>query len=167
MTKKYLYSPWRIDYILGEKPDDCVMCRAMASQQDQENLIVYRAKFSYIMLNRYPYNNGHLMIVPYVHKSALNDLDLQTWQEVTELIRVCEKAFKLAYHPEGINIGINLGSAAGAGIAEHVHIHMVPRWNADSNFMSVIGGERVIPEAFESTFNKLRDAILRVMNDNG
>jgi ATP adenylyltransferase len=151
----YLYSPWRLDYILGEKPGDCILCRYQNSVNDEENLILHRAKNSYIMLNRYPYNNGHLMIIPYRHCAALADLDTETWQEMTALLRDAEVILKKVYNCDGINIGINLGCAAGAGIAEHLHIHIVPRWKGDSNFMSVIGGERVIPEPFEVTFQKL------------
>jgi len=161
---RYLYSPWRIDYILGEKPDDCVMCRARDHEHDEDNLILYRAKTCYIMLNRYPYNNGHLMLVPYAHQSRISDLEEDTWQELCSLIPLCEKAYHKTYHCEGINIGINLGSAAGAGIAEHLHIHMVPRWQGDSNFMSVVAGERVIPEAFEQSYQKLKTAILKEIN---
>ncbi|HCM14897.1 MAG: HIT domain-containing protein [Candidatus Cloacimonadales bacterium] len=164
MSKKYLYSPWRLDYILGEKPGDCVMCRAQDMQHDEENLILYRGRYCYVMLNRYPYNNGHLMIVPYAHVSSIMDLKAEAWHEACELIRTCETAYKEAYNPDGINIGINLGTAAGAGIAEHLHIHMVPRWNGDSNFMSVISGERVIPEAFEITYHKLKDCIQKLVN---
>lgn len=161
MNKQYLYSPWRIDYIMGEKPDDCVMCRARDHEHDEDNLILYRGKACYIMLNRYPYNNGHLMIVPYAHECRINDLPPETWQEACALIRICERAYHEAYQCEGINLGMNLGSAAGAGIAEHLHIHMVPRWNGDSNFMSVVAGERVIPEAFEASYKRLRQEILR------
>ncbi|MDI3503978.1 MAG: adenylyltransferase [Candidatus Cloacimonadota bacterium] len=164
MSKKYLYSPWRIDYILGEKSADCVMCRARDHAHDEDNLIVYRGKACYIMLNRFPYNNGHLMIVPYAHESSINDLPSEAWQEACELIKTCERAYYDAYHCDGINIGINLGTAAGAGIAEHLHIHMVPRWQGDSNFMSVVAGERVIPEAFEISYKKLKQAILRQIN---
>lgn len=166
MTKKYLYSPWRIDYIMGEKPTDCVMCRANSCSDDAANLILHRGQYCYIMLNRYPYNNGHLMIVPYAHKSSINELTSQSWHEAAELIRMSELALQQAYQCDGINIGMNLGSAAGAGIAEHLHIHMVPRWNGDSNFMSVVSGERVIPEAFELSYAKLQSALSKVMNDH-
>jgi ATP adenylyltransferase len=164
MTKQYLYSPWRIDYILGEKATDCVMCRANSLGDDEANLILDRGKLCYVMLNRYPYNNGHLMIVPYAHKSTLNELERDTWHEVADTVRICEQALERVYHPDGINIGMNLGNAAGAGIAEHLHVHMVPRWNGDSNFMSVVCGERVIPEAFESSYSKLKEAILAIRN---
>lgn len=154
--RQYLYSPWRLDYILGEKPGDCVMCRFQQVGSDKDNLIIYRGIYCYTMLNRYPYNNGHLMVVPYEHKSELNDLNPNTWMEMSDLIRKIETILKQAYRCDGINIGLNLGCAAGAGIAEHLHVHMVPRWSGDSNFMSVVSGERVIPESFESAWHRLR-----------
>lgn len=122
---------------------------------------MYRGKHCFIMLNRYPYNNGHLMIVPYAHKSKISDLEQADWHELCDLIPICESAYHETYSVDGINVGINLGSAAGAGIAEHLHVHMVPRWQGDSNFMTVIAGERVIPEAFEESYKKLRTAILQ------
>ncbi len=157
--ENYLYSPWRIDYVLGEKPGDCVMCRAADEDHDQDNLIIHRGKRCYIMLNRYPYNNAHLMIVPFAHLNSISDLDKETWRELCALIPICERAYHESYHVDGINVGINLGSAAGAGIAEHLHVHMVPRWQGDSNFMSVVAGVRVIPEAFEESCSKLKSAI--------
>ncbi len=153
--RQYLYSPWRIEYILGEKADDCIMCRYQQLGSDRENLIIHRAEFCYVMLNRYPYNNGHLMIVPYEHKCCLSELSSATWKEMTYLMKESEAIMKRIYHCEGLNIGINLGAAAGAGIAEHLHVHIVPRWQGDSNFMSVVSGLRVIPESFESAFDKL------------
>lgn len=153
--KQYLYSPWRIEYILGEKAEDCIMCRYKQPGSDMENLIIHRAQYCYIMLNRYPYNNGHLMIVPYEHKCCLGELESAAWTEMALLIRETEGIMKKVYHCDGLNIGLNLGAAAGAGIAEHLHAHIVPRWQGDSNFMSVVAGQRVIPESFESTFEKL------------
>ena len=138
MSERYLYSPWRIDYILGEKPEDCVLCRFKQEGEDKDNLIIWRGKLAYVMLNRYPYNNGHLMIVPYEHKSCLNDLDVATLLELARLSQVTELVFKEQFQCEGINLGLNLGRAAGAGIEENLHIHMVPRWMGDENFMSVI-----------------------------
>lgn len=155
MDKHYLYLPWRLDYILGEKTDECIFCRCQNLDNDKENLIVYRAKNCYVMLNRYPYNNGHLMIIPYQHSASITDLDDKIWLEMCSLLKDTEQILTRVYNCDGINIGINLGCAAGAGIAEHIHIHIVPRWNGDSNFMSVIGGERVIPESFENAYNKL------------
>ncbi len=156
MKDKYLYSPWRLDYILSEKPGECVLCRASVSTDDQDNLVVYRGQSCFIMLNRYPYNNGHLMVVPHQHAGQINELPHQTWQEATNLLRHCEQVLHKVYKCDGINIGLNLGVAAGAGIADHLHIHVVPRWSGDSNFMTVVSGERVIPEAFDITLAKLQ-----------
>lgn len=167
MSERYLYSPWRIDYILGEKPEDCVLCRFKQEGEDKDNLIIWRGKLAYVMLNRYPYNNGHLMIVPYEHKSCLTDLDVATLQELARLSQVTELVFKERFHCEGINLGLNLGRAAGAGIEEHLHIHMVPRWMGDDNFMSVIGGRRVIPEDFDQSWSRLRSAFANHMMDKG
>jgi len=164
--RKYLYSPWRLDYILGEKPEDCVLCRYQDLGSDRENLIIYRSQHSYVMLNRYPYNNGHVMIVPYQHQSSLQELDGATWEDMCSLIRSTEVVLQNVYHCEGINIGLNLGCAAGAGIAEHLHVHLVPRWKGDSNFMSVVSGERVIPEAFENAWEKLRAEYAKLMRDS-
>ena len=167
MSERYLYSPWRIDYILGEKPEDCVLCRFKQEGEDKDNLIVWRGKLAYVMLNRYPYNNGHLMIVPYEHGSCLNDLDEATLMELAKLSQAAEQVFKEQFHCEGVNLGLNLGRAAGAGIEEHLHVHMVPRWLGDDNFMSVIGARRVIPEAFEQSWERLRIAFDRLMRDKG
>jgi len=167
MSERYLYSPWRIDYILGEKPEDCVLCRFKQEGEDKDNLIIWRGKLAYVMLNRYPYNNGHLMIVPYEHKSCLTDLDVATLLELARLSQVTELVFKEQFQCEGINLGLNLGRAAGAGIEEHLHIHMVPRWMGDDNFMSVIGGRRVIPEDFTQSWSRLRSAFANHMMDKG
>jgi len=161
----YLYSPWRLDYISGEKPDECIMCRFQNPGNDKENLILHRAKNCYVMLNRYPYNNGHLMIIPYQHCGTLTELEEETWLEMAKLVRNTETILKKVYNCDGINIGINLGCAAGAGIAEHLHIHIVPRWVGDSNFMSVIGGERVIPESFDSVYNKLSPEFAKLIKN--
>ncbi|MDD3534817.1 MAG: HIT domain-containing protein [Candidatus Cloacimonetes bacterium] len=166
MSREYLYSPWRMEYILGEKPTDCVMCRANSLKDDEGNLILYRATYCYVMLNRYPYNNGHLMVVPYVHESCLSKLDKAIWQEMNEITRICEQALRRVYHPDGVNIGMNLGEAAGAGIAEHLHLHLVPRWHGDSNFMHVVSGQRVIPEPFETSFSKLKKTINEVVQSH-
>lgn len=160
---RYLYSPWRLDYILGEKPGDCIMCRHNLLGKDEENLIVHRAKHCYVMLNRYPYNNGHVMVVPFEHKCCLQDLSEEAWLEISSLIRSTEGILKKVYCCDGLNVGLNLGSASGAGIAEHLHVHIVPRWNGDSNFMSVVSGERVIPESFESAFARLQPEFAKLM----
>lgn len=165
MSDKYLYSPWRLDYIQGEKPGDCVLCRHKEDGRDEENLIVHRSEHCYVMLNRYPYNNGHIMLIPYLHLSSLNDLPPEVLEELGRLMQLCEQVLVNAYHCEGINVGINLGRAAGAGIDEHLHVHMVPRWVGDCNFMSVVGGKRVIPEAFEISYERLRSEFDKLLKD--
>lgn len=162
MTDGYLYSPWRLDYIQGVKPEDCILCRFLESEKDAENLIVFRGEHCYVMLNRYPYNNGHIMLVPYLHTKILRELPPEVMNELGQLLQSSEQVLIQAYNCDGINIGINLGRAAGAGIDEHLHIHLVPRWNGDCNFMSVVGGKRVIPEAFEISYKRLRDAYAKL-----
>lgn len=156
MSDGYLYSPWRLDYIQGEKPEDCILCRYRETGKDRENLIIFRGEFCYVMLNRFPYNNGHIMLVPYLHAKTQGELPQLVMNELGRLLQLSEKVLNSAYKCDGINIGINLGRAAGAGIDEHLHIHLVPRWNGDCNFMSVVGGKRVIPEAFELSYERLR-----------
>jgi len=165
MSDKYLYSPWRLDYILAEKPEDCVLCTCQSCGDDQENLIVHRGRRCFVMLNRYPYNNGHIMLVPSRHCDSLAGLSPEEMAELAALMQAGEVVLREAYQCDGINVGINLGKAAGAGIAEHVHIHMVPRWSGDNNFMSVVSGERVIPEAFELSWQKLREGFTKLMRD--
>jgi len=160
MNKEFLYSPWRLNYIEGEKTDDCILCRYQEMDKDEENLIVYRGTHCYVMLNRYPYNNGHIMLVPYLHLKSLHELPTEVIEDLGSLCQLSEKVLIAAYNCEGINVGINLGRAAGAGIDEHLHIHMVPRWIGDSNFMSVIGGQRVIPEAFEKSWQRLHQEFI-------
>ncbi len=163
---KYLYSPWRLDYILSEKPDTCILCELRDSTQDIDNLILYRSNFSFIMLNRYPYNNAHMMIVPYLHASRLADLPDEVLIDMMRMLKTAEKALYAAYKCDGINMGLNEGKAAGAGIDEHLHWHILPRWNGDSNFMSVVSGERVIPEAFERTFSILSKELNNLLPSN-
>ena len=164
MNKEYLYSPWRSDYIRSPKPEDCILCRWQDTESDAENLIFYRGRFCYAMLNRYPYNNGHIMLVPYRHCASLSELKPEELAELGYLAQQAEIALKSAYACEGVNLGMNLGKAAGAGIDAHLHLHMVPRWSGDCNFMSVIGGQRVIPEAFETSFSSLRDAFAKLLD---
>ena len=133
----------------------CVFC-AKVSAPDESEHVLCRGQFAFITLNRYPYNNGHLMVVPYVHVASLEDLDPPTLTELMLLVNRGLAALRAAYKPDGFNIGVNLGRAAGAGIAEHVHIHIVPRWNADTNFMPIVGETRVIPEMLDQTYERLR-----------
>ena len=133
----------------------CVFC-VKATAPDTNEHILYRGDSSYVTLNRYPYNNGHLMVIPYAHAASLELLDPPTLTELMLLTNRALAVLRQAYHPDGFNIGINLGQAAGAGIADHIHIHIVPRWNADTNFMPIVGDTRVIPETLDQTYARLR-----------
>ncbi len=154
---KRLWSPWRMTYIEHAKNEKgCVFCNAQAKQQDSvENLIAFRGTFSYVILNRYPYTSGHLMVIPFAHASNLESLDSKTRAEMMELTSQCTTALKIIYKTESFNIGVNIGEAAGAGVLGHVHIHIVPRWVGDTNFMSTVGETRVLPEALEDTYKKV------------
>ena len=148
-----LWSPWRMKYVTdAEKPGQCIFCSYPKEQKDAANLIVYRGASVFSILNRYPYTSGHLMVVPYEHVASIEELSAQTRCELIETVNVAIGVLRNVYHPDGFNIGINMGSAAGAGIAEHAHVHIVPRWGGDTNFMSTIGETRVIPEDLEVTF---------------
>ena len=158
---EHLWSPWRLAYVTADKvtgdtpKTGCIFCeRGDASHADP--LVVYRGTLAYLVLNKYPYNNGHLLIVPYRHTPTLATLTGDELQEMARLTQRTEVALREAYSPDGINVGVNLGKPAGAGIVEHVHIHVVPRWNGDTNFMTVFGDTRVLPEDLESTANRLR-----------
>ncbi len=157
MNKEYLYSPWRIDYILSQKEQGCIFCLKPEDNDDAKHGIVYRSEHCFVIINLYPYNNGHIMVVPYSHVSSLADLKAEEVNDLFSVVRLSEIVLNEVYHCEGMNIGINEGKSAGAGIAEHIHVHLVPRWVGDVNFMTSIGGKRVIPEAFESTYIKLKE----------
>jgi ATP adenylyltransferase len=156
-NQKYLYSPWRLEYILSKKDSTCIFCDEPCNTDDAKRMIVYRSKTCFVIINMFPYNNGHVMVVPNRHISSLVDLSPEEIQDLFSTVQLTEKVLRNAYHPEGINIGLNLGKAAGAGIDEHLHVHLVPRWTGDCNFMSVVGGIRVIPEAFERTTTLLQE----------
>jgi ATP adenylyltransferase len=156
----YLWTPWRYQYVTttGDR-GDCIFCTAaQASDDDREHLVVHRAARSYVILNRFPYTSGHLMVVPYEHVAALEELADETLGEVIRLARDSVKLLRTIYHPEGLNLGMNLGRSAGAGIAEHVHLHVLPRWTGDTSFITTVGETRVVPEDLEVTWDKLRRA---------
>jgi ATP adenylyltransferase len=138
------------------KVDGCVFCLMHEREDSAENLIAYRGRYAFVILNRYPYTSGHLMVVPFEHKSNLEELDSETRAEMMELTARCMRVLRQIYNPQGFNMGANIGEAAGAGIKEHVHIHIVPRWAGDTNFMSAVGETRVLPETLASTFERVK-----------
>lgn len=152
---KVLWAPWRMEYILGEKEKCCIFCVKPQEKNDRDNLILYRDKNVFVMMNKYPYNNGHLMVLPYYHTSSFEGLDAGTLRDLMQTTRYCVDCLNAAFRPEGFNIGINIGKVAGAGIEEHLHMHVVPRWGGDSNFMAVTGEVRMIPEHILDTYDKL------------
>ena len=153
----HLRSPWRMDYITNRSDsNECPFCLALSISEEGESLIVHRGKKSFVMLNRYPYTSGHLMVLPFIHQESLADLDQETRGEMMEFIQQACSVLSGIYHPEGFNVGLNLGSAAGAGLPKHLHWHIVPRWEGDTNYMTTVGGVRVIPEALEETLEKVR-----------
>ncbi len=155
-----LWSPWRSKYIasgVDAQAEGCVFCRMAANpDQDAENFVIYRGEHSFVVLNLYPYITGHLMIVPYLHTSEFDAVAKEISDEMMDLAKRSQTALRAVYSPSGFNMGMNLGSAAGAGIADHLHIHLLPRWTGDTNFMTTVGESRVIPEALEVTYEKLR-----------
>jgi ATP adenylyltransferase len=153
-----LHAPWRIEYILSPKPEakTGLFARIAQSSADEENLVVVRDRTCFALLNRYPYNGGHLMVVPYKEVADMNGLTDEEGADLWKLVRRCINALTAVMKPDGFNVGINLGKVAGAGIAEHLHIHVVPRWNGDTNFMPVIAGTGVVPDALKEIAAKLR-----------
>ena len=142
----------------SNKSDDCVFCAAQEMQDGAENLIAYRGERAYVILNRFPYTSGHLLVNPYQHVTALEDLDPETRAEMMELVTRATQVLAEVYHTQGFNMGANLGSAAGAGIEQHVHIHIVPRWFGDTNFMTAVGQTRVLPEDLNETYARVKAA---------
>ena len=140
----------------NNKQNGCVFCIEQAKADSVENLIAFRGTRAYVIINRYPYTSGHLMVNPFEHKPTLEELDPQTRAEMIELTTRCTTILKTIYKPQGFNIGINMGEAAGAGVLGHVHIHIVPRWKGDTNFMATVGETRVLPEALEDTYQRVK-----------
>lgn len=161
-TLKRLWAPWRMKYILSDKTQGCAFCQALQAGDDERKYIVYRGQKAFIILNTFPYTNGHLMIVPYLHIGDLAELDRETLTDMMALTQKALQAMRQAMSPHGFNVGLNLGEAAGAGIQDHVHIHIVPRWHNDTNFMPVLGDVRVIPEPLSETYQKLLTALRKL-----
>ncbi|RLG81620.1 MAG: HIT family hydrolase [Thermoprotei archaeon] len=154
-----LWNPWRYAYVSSASKRDktCIFC-TLPRKEDKEAYIVYRGKYAYIALNAYPYNSGHIMIIPYRHLASIELLNAEELGEVLELIVKSVKALRESFNPDGFNIGINIGRAAGAGIADHIHVHIVPRWVGDTNFMAVIASTKTLPISLEESYKLLRDA---------
>ena len=154
-TMKKLWAPWRMEYILGKSEDACFLCRIIEEDQDRENLLLKRGRNCGVVMNRYPYNNGHLMVFPFRHIAGVEDMNGEERLESMDLLAEALKALKTGMCPDGFNVGINLGRAGGAGPEDHLHIHIVPRWNGDTNFMPAIGETKVIPQALDELWNTL------------
>jgi ATP adenylyltransferase len=156
VKNEVLWAPWRMQYILGPKADDCVFCIPKDTGGDRDRLVLARGGHSFVIMNKYPYNSGHLMVTPYRHTSCLTELSPEEMCEVSLGLAFCTEVMKKAFSPQGINIGLNIGEAAGSGIAAHLHFQMVPRWNGDSSFMAVFGETRVVPELLLSTYDRIK-----------
>jgi ATP adenylyltransferase len=153
-----LWTPWRREFIEaapGEHSGECFLCAKPAAHDDRANLILMRSARVYALLNLYPYNNGHLMVAPFLHTGDFAGLEAPIAQELMAITQRCVDAVRRAYRPDGFNVGMNLGKAAGAGVPDHLHIHVVPRWNGDTNFMPVLGETKVLPETLEQTYDRL------------
>jgi len=154
-----MWAPWRMSYVTREPAEraECMFCELPRREDDDATYILRRGRTAFVIMNRYPYNNGHLMVVPYVHVPRLTDLDAETAAEMMELTRESQTVVQAVMRPHGLNLGMNQGSAAGAGIEEHLHLHIVPRWVGDTNFMPAIGDTRVIPQHLDETYALLRE----------
>ena len=156
----YLWTPWRYQYVQKAKKEaGCIFCRMAAEQDDEANFIVFRGSRNFIVLNIFPYTTGHMMIVPYEHVDNLERASQETLQEMLVLAQRSEGHLREVYRPAGFNLGMNLGELAGAGIADHIHMHVLPRWVADANFVSVVGETRVLPETLDVTWGKISAAL--------
>jgi ATP adenylyltransferase len=157
-----LWAPWRMEFILAGKPQGCIFCDFPAAPEasDREHLIVHRAEHAFVILNRFPYNSGHLMVVPRRHTAELGALPPPEWQDLQETLRRSSRVLQAVYRPEGLNVGMNLGRSAGAGIVDHLHWHVVPRWAGDNNFMPVLADIRVMVDHLDTTWEKVRGGFL-------
>jgi len=156
----YLWAPWRVKYIEQPKPEGCILCDKPKANRDEDNLILFRGAYNFVMLNLYPYNPGHLMVAPYRHLASPSLLTEAEAGEHFKLVTCCTEWLAKAMKPHGYNVGMNLGRVAGAGIEDHIHSHVVPRWNGDSNFMPVVSDTKVVSESLTATWRKLKEVII-------
>jgi len=164
-----LWAPWRIQYIesLTNQDKTCIFCAKASQREDDDNFLLYRGKTVFLLLNTFPYTNGHLLVAPYRHTADLTSLTAEESRELLAVATLGVKILSKALNPDGFNLGMNLGRPAGAGITDHLHLHIVPRWSGDSNFMTVCGNTKVIPEALPATLQKLRAALAALEQENG
>lgn len=160
-----MHAPWRISYIKEEREEGCIFCTKPPANDDRKNLILHRGETCYIIMNKFPYINGHLMVAPYEHVGEVEDLPLAVWTEMMQLAQLAVKALKIAMRPHGFNLGVNIGRVAGAGMEGHVHLHIVPRWNGDVNFMPVFAECRIISQHIEESYADLVKALAQVKQD--
>ena len=158
--KEILYAPWRSDYVTGEQIEGCVFCHISSHANDDENLhVLYRDEHCFVVMNRYPYTPGHFMIIPHLHTDKLEELESEVWLQMSDLAQKGVRLLKECFNAQGVNIGMNLGSAAGAGIADHIHMHLVPRWRGDTNFITSIAKTRIYSSDFEKVYQKILQEI--------
>jgi ATP adenylyltransferase len=156
----YLWTPWRYAYVTaGAKTTGCIFCDLPKAGDDAKARIVHRGQYCYIVLNTYPYTPGHVMVVPFAHLDELQKLPVDAAHEVMDLSQKMERVLRRLYAPDGVNLGMNIGKAAGAGVAGHIHMHVLPRWVADANFVSVVGETRILPESLETTYQRIKEAL--------
>ncbi|MBI2263916.1 MAG: HIT domain-containing protein [Armatimonadetes bacterium] len=155
-----MWAPWRSQYLTQEQPKDCIFCTKPKEERDPENYILFRNTKSFAILNIFPYNNGHTMVVPFRHAASLDSLSPEELEDIMVASRWVTQALTATYHPDGFNLGMNIGASAGAGIAGHIHMHIVPRWNGDTNFMPIVGETKVVNEALDETYRKLVQSLI-------
>lgn len=159
-----LWTPWRYKYIVSDKSGGCIFCEALRKEEDDKSLVLHRGKFNLVMLNRYPYSNGHIMIAPNEHIASPELSGPETLGEMSKLMQNCLEALRENYKPNGFNIGMNLGRTAGAGISDHYHLHIVPRWEGDTNFMTVLNDVRLIPQDLNDVYSQLKPLVSRIIS---
>ncbi len=161
-----LWAPWRIEYVRMEKMEGCIFCDLPAQNRDEENLILHRGKYAFVIMNNYPYNPGHLMVAPYRHVGEIHNLTQEEWMEIHKLLSLSMRAIEKTMKPQGFNIGVNIGRVAGAGVEGHIHFHIVPRWNGDTNFMPVIADTKVIVQGIRENYRELKEAINGILSSS-
>ncbi len=160
---EHIWAPWRLDYVVAEKPDNCILCQKRdAADDDIANLVLYRGNHNYVLLNTFPYKSGHVMVVPYQHVDDLASLEVEEAGELMLIAQWCVQALQETLGTEGINLGMNIGQPAGAGIDDHIHLHIVPRWSGDTNYMTTVANTRIVPQSLEDSARQLRPVIRRI-----